>query len=269
MKRLDYDRYRDNLRIDTQDGIMTLALHNPEKLNANTDEMHWALSRIWDDIDADPDVSVVIFTGSGDRAFSAGGDPAKMKENALHMEHWVNTVREAKRIIFGMLACDKPIIARVNGHAVGFGSTLALAADLIVGVEGAKFGDPHCSSGLVCGDGGALLWPQQIGYALAKEFLYTGRLVTMEEAAKMGLINYAVPREELDAKVNELAQAIRQGAGRAIQLTKNVMNIPLRQAAISSMDLGMANELMSSQTEDHMEATNAFIEKRAPRFSGR
>ena len=269
MKRLDYDRYRDNLRIDTQDGIMTLALHNPDKLNANTDEMHWALSRIWDDIDADTDVSVVIFTGSGDRAFSAGGDPGKMKENILHPEHWVNTVREAKRIIFGMLACDKPIIARLNGHAVGFGSTLALAADLIVGVEGAKFGDPHCSSGLVCGDGGALLWPQQIGYALAKEFLYTGRLVTMEEAARMGLINYAVPREELDAKVNELAQAISRGAGRAIQMTKNVMNIPLRQAAVSSMDLGMANELMSSQTEDHMEATNAFIEKRTPRFSGR
>ncbi len=269
MKRPDYDRYRENLLIETRAGVMTVSLHNPEKLNANTDAMHWSLSRIWDDIDADPEVSVVIFTGSGDRAFSAGGDPTVMKRNAKNLDWWNNTAREAKRIIFGMLACDKPIIARLNGHAIGFGSTLALAADLIVGVEGAKFGDPHCSSGLVCGDGGALLWPQQIGYALAKEFLYTGRLVSMEEAAKMGLINHAVPREELDAKVNELAQAICQGAGRAIQLTKNVMNIPLRQAAISSMDLGLANELMSSQTEDHNEATNAFIEKRDPRFSGR
>lgn len=269
MRKPDYDRYTENLRIEKGGGIMTLSLHNPDMMNANTAAMHWSLSRIWDDIDADTDVSVVVFTGSGDRAFSAGGDATRMKENAESMDFWVNTVREAKRIIFGMLACDKPIIARLNGHAVGFGATLALAADLIVGVEGAKFGDPHCSSGLVCGDGGALLWPQQIGYARAKEFLYTGRLVRMEEAAAIGLINYAVPRDELDTKVNELASAIVKGATRAIQLTKNVMNIPLRQAALATMDLGMANELMSSQTEDHIEASNAFIEKREPRFSGR
>lgn len=265
----DYDRYGKNLRIEREDGVMTVSLHNPEKLNANTPEMHWSLSRIWDDIDADPEVSVVIFTASGERAFSAGGDPGLMKAQAQDTAHWLNLGREAKRIIFGMLACDKPIIARLNGHAVGFGSTLALACDLIVGVEGAKFGDPHCNAGLVCGDGGALLWPQQIGYALAKEFLYTGRLVRMEEAAAMGLINYAVPREELDAKVDELAQAISNGATRAIQMTKNVMNIPLRQAAQSTMDLGMANEFISSQTQDHLEANNAFLEKRDPKFSGR
>ena len=268
MQRIDYDRYRDNLLIETRDGVMTLTLHNPD-MNSNTDEMHWSLSRIWDDIDADPDVAVVIFTGWGERAFSAGGSPALMRQNLENIDHWVNTVREAKRLVYGMLACEKPIIARLNGHAVGFGSTLALAADLIVGVEGAKFGDPHCSSGLVCGDGGALLWPQQIGYARAKEFLYTGRIVSMEEAAAMGLINYAVPREELDTKVNELALAIANGAGRAIQMTKAVMNVPLRQTAIASMELGMANELISSQTEDHLEATEAFIAKRQPRFKGR
>jgi len=269
MKTPDYSRYTEDLRVEKQGGILTLTLDNPDKLNANTDHMHWSLSRIWDDIDADTEVSVVIFTGAGDRAFSAGGDPGKMRQNIETPGHWVNTVREAKRIIFGMLACDKPIIARLNGHAVGFGATLALASDLIVGVEGAKFGDPHCSSGLVCGDGGALLWSQLIGNVRAKEFLFTGRLVRMEEAAQIGLINYAVPREKLDAKVNELASAITNSAERAIQMTKNVMNIPLRQAALSMMDLGMANELLSSQTEDHLEATNAFIEKREPKFSGR
>ena len=265
----DYDRYLENLRIEKQGGVMTLSLHNPEKLNANTKAMHWSLSRIWDDIDADPEVAVVVFTGAGERAFSAGGDPKLMRQQLEDIDHWIRVSREAKRIIFGMLACDKPIIARLNGHAVGFGSTLALAADLIVGVAGAKFGDPHCNSGLVCGDGGALLWPQMIGYARAKEFLYTGKLVSMEEAAEIGLINYAVPREELDAKVDELAQAIANGAGRAIQMTKNIVNVPLRQTALSTMDLGMANELISSQTDDHREATEAFIEKRTPRFSGR
>lgn len=269
MRRPDYDRYLNDLSISRDGSILTLSLDNPEKLNANTEDMHWGLSRIWNDIDADPDVAVVIFTAAGDRAFSAGGDPAQLKKSIGNDEYWLNLAREAKHIIHGMLACNKPVIARLNGHAVGFGATLALASDIIVGVEGARFGDPHCNIGLVCGDGGALLWPQQIGYARAREFLFTGRLVKMEEAAEIGLINYAVPREELDAKVMELATAIASSPGRAIQLTKNVLNMPLRQAALATMDLGMANEMLSSHSEDHAEAVNAMLEKRDPSFTGR
>ena len=268
MRKPDYERYRENLRIDVEDHILTLTLHNPEKLNANTEAMHWSLSRIWDDIDADPDVHVVVFTGAGDRAFSAGGDPRHMQEMIDDPREWVNTAREAKRIIFNMLECDTPIIARLNGHAVGFGATLALASDLIVAVEDAKFGDPHVSTGLVCGDGGALLWPQMIGYARAKEFLYTGKLVTAREAAEMGLINHAVPRERLDEVVMDLARRIANGAARAIQMTKNAMNVPLRQAAHGAMDVGIANELISAGSEDHQEAVTAFLEKREARFKG-
>lgn len=269
MRRPDYDRYREDLSISLDGNILTLALDNPDRMNSNTDPMHWGLSRIWDDIDADPDVAVVVFTGAGDRAFSAGGDPAHMKRTLGDDPHWLKVAGESKRIVHGMLACNKPVIARLNGHAVGFGATLALASDIIVGVEGARFGDPHCNAGLVCGDGGALLWAQQIGYARAREFLFTGRLVRMEEAAAMGLINYAVPREELDAKVMELARPIASGAGRAIQLTKNVLNLPLRQAALATMDLGMANEMLSARSEDHEEAVNAMLEKRDPKFTGR
>ena len=265
----DYSRYTEDLKVEVEDRILTLTLNNPDQLNANTEAMHWSLSRIWDDIDADPDVQAVIFTGAGERAFSAGGDPAHLERNIGNADHWLRVSGEAKRIIFSMLACNKPVIARLNGHAIGFGSTLALAADLIVGVEGAKFGDPHCNAGLACGDGGALLWPQQIGRALAKEFLFTGRLVRMEEAAAIGLINYAVPREELDAKVMELARSIADGAGRSIQLTKNILNLPVRQEALASMDLGMANETLSSQSDDHREAVRSMIEKRKPSFTGR
>lgn len=264
----DYDRYGEYLRIEIAERILTLTLHNPEKLNASNDAMHWALSRIWDDIDADPEVHVVVLTGSGERAFSAGGDPRHMQEMIDDPRRFENTAREAKRIVFGMLACDKPIIARLNGHAVGLGATLALASDLIVAVEDAKFGDPHVSSGLVCGDGGALLWPQQIGYARAKELLFTGRLISAKEAAEIGLINRAVPRDQLDAVVMELARSIAGGAARAIQLTKNAMNVPLRQAAQAAMEVGLANELISSRSADHQEALNAFFEKRDPRFRG-
>ena len=264
----DYERYLENLRVEVKEHILTLTLHNPERMNANTEAMHWSLSRIWDDIDADPDVKVVIFTGAGDRAFSAGGNPAHMQEMINDPPLWDATAREAKRIIFNMLECDVPIIARLNGHAVGFGATLALASDLIVGVEGAKFGDPHVTTGLVCGDGGALLWPQQIGYVRAKEFLFTGRLINMEEAAEIGLINYAVPREELDERVMELARGIAGGAARAIRLTKNAINQPLRQIAHGVMDLGLATELDTARTGDHQEAVTAFLEKRDAHFKG-
>ena len=269
MRRPDYQRYTEHLSVEIQDRILTLTLNNPEKLNANTSPMHWGLSRIWDDIDADPEVLCVVFTGAGERAFSAGGDPAQMKMNLGDADYWLRISAEAKRIIHGMLACNKPIVARLNGHAVGFGATLALASDTTVGVKGAKFGDPHCNTGLVCGDGGALLWTQLAGYALAREFLFTGKLVSMEEAAALRLLNHAVPREELDAKVQSIARSITASAGRAIQLTKSVINLPLRQAALATMDLGMANEMISGYSEDHSEAVHAMLEKRAPKFTGR
>ncbi|MBW2242804.1 MAG: enoyl-CoA hydratase/isomerase family protein [Deltaproteobacteria bacterium] len=268
MIRPDYERYAEDLRIELADRVLRITLDNPDKLNANTDAMHWALSRIWDDIDADPDVAVVVLTGAGKRAFSAGGDPAQMKIARDNPAWWANTAREAKRILYGMLACDTPIVARLNGHAVGFGATLALACDLGVGVQGAKFGDPHHGVGLVCGDGGALLWPDRIGYARAKELLFTGRLIAMEDAAEMGLINYAVPRDQLDAKVDELVGEITRGPSRAIQMTKNAMNLRLRQAALATLEVGLANEMISAQTGDHLEAVNAMLEKRDPTFSG-
>lgn len=269
MNRPDYAHYTEHLSIATEGRVLRVTLNNPEKLNANTGPMHWALSRLWDDVDADPEVLCVVFTGAGDRAFSAGGDPAQMKQNLGNGDHWLHIAAESKRIIHGMLACNKPIVARLNGHAVGFGATLALASDITIGVRGARFGDPHCNTGLVCGDGGALLWAQLAGYVVAREFLFTGRLVTMEEAVELGLLNCAVPREELDAKVDSVVQAILGNPGRAVQLTKNVLNLPLRQAAMATMDLGMANELISSFSADHREAVDAMLEKRKPTFTGR
>jgi enoyl-CoA hydratase len=264
-----YDRYGEHLLIEKRDRVMRLSLNNPDKLNANTTAMHWSLSRIWDDIDADPEVLCVVFSAVGDRAFSAGGDPADMKASLGDQNHWLQISSESKRIIHGMLACNKPVVGRLNGHAVGFGATLALACDITVGVRGAKFGDPHCNMGLVCGDGGALLWSQIGGYAIAREFLFTGKLCAMEEAVALGLLNHAVPREELDAKVDSIVKAIVANPGRAVQLTKNALNLPLRQAALSTMDLGMANETLSAASEDHREAVEAMLAKRPPKFTGR
>jgi enoyl-CoA hydratase len=236
----DYSPYLKNLRVEVKDRILTLSLHNPDKLNANTPAMHAAMTRIWDEINDDRDVSLVIFTGTGDRAFSAGGDPAELKKMRDDPEAWWNTIVEARRIITRMLECDKPVIARVNGHAVGLGASLALCSDIIIAVEDIRIGDPHVGIGLVCGDGGALLWPQYLGYPKAKELLFTGELLTGRQAAELGLINYAVPREELDAKVGEIAQKILAQAPRAIRLTKSTMNLDRRSPGSHQRHAGEA-----------------------------
>jgi enoyl-CoA hydratase len=265
--KIDYSRYTENLIVDVKDRILTLTLNNPEALNSTTHHMHWALSRIWDDIHDDPEVSVVILTGAG-RAFSAGGGVKVMQDFLDDERLWWGTVTEARRILLGMLGCEKPIIARVNGHAIGFGATLALASDIIVADERARFGDPHVHIAMVAGDGGALLWPQAIGYPRAKEFLLTGDVITAQEALAMGLINHVVPAAELDAKVNAIAQKILNGPSKAIRWTKRTLNQPLLQLAQSVLDIGLAYESLSTRAvADHAEAVAAFREKRPPKFN--
>jgi enoyl-CoA hydratase len=266
--KIDYGRYTENLIVDVKDRILRLTLNNPEALNSTTYAMHWALSRIWDDIHDGPDVRVVILTGAG-RAFSAGGGVKMMQSFIDDSRLWWETVTEARRIILGMLGCEKPIIAKVNGHAIGFGATLALASDIIVADERARFADPHVSVAMVAGDGGALLWPQAIGYPRAKEFLLTGEPIGAKEAAAMGLINHAVPAAELDAKVDAIAGKLVNGAMKAIRWTKRTLNQPLLQLAQSMLDVGLFAEAMSVRdTQDHQEAVSAFGEKRPPVFKG-
>jgi enoyl-CoA hydratase len=266
---MDYSRYLPGLKVSVGDRILTLTLDRPEKRNANTPVMHADLSRIWDDIAQDPDVDVAIVTGAGEKAFSAGGDPAHMQAMIDDERLWQQTVVEGRRIIWRLLECDVPIIARVNGAAVGFGATLALACDIVVAADDARIGDPHVHAGLVAGDGGALFWPPLVGPARAKELLFTGELLTAQQAHALGLVNHVVPRAELDAKVMEIARKIRAGASRAIRMTKQLLNLPLRQQAHGLMDLGLAVETLSHRTRDHAEAVAAMREKRAAKFEGR
>ena len=156
----------------------------------------------------------------------------------------------------------------MNGAAAGLGATLALMCDVIIAADTAVIGDPHIKVGLVAGDGGAIIWPQLIGFARAKELLLTGDLLPAAEAARMGLINYAVPAAELDAKVDELAGKILGNPRWAVRWTKTVANMPLRELATRLLDPAMAYEILTNLTEDRREAVNAFIEKRPPNYSG-
>ncbi|MBN9563862.1 MAG: enoyl-CoA hydratase/isomerase family protein [Alphaproteobacteria bacterium] len=246
---------------------MTITLNAPESLNSFTGAMHNAMSRIWDDVNDDPEVHVVVLTGAG-RAFSAGGNVINMQKKIDDPASWDAGMPEAKRIVFRMLECDKPIIARVNGHAVGLGATVALLCDIIIAADTAKIGDPHVNAGLVAGDGGALIWPQLVGFARAKEYLLTGDLMSAAEAERIGLINHAVPADQLDEKVYGLARRLASGPMKSIRWTKQTINVPLRQLAHSMMDLSLSLETQSNLSKDHQEAVWAFGEKRKPNFTG-
>ncbi|MCY1228182.1 Crotonyl-CoA hydratase [compost metagenome] len=248
--------------------VLEITLNRPEQMNAFNAGLHAEMARVFTDANNDPDSDVVVLTGAG-RAFSAGGDIDSMKSATDDIDAFRTTAREAKQIIFSLLDCEKPIIAKVNGHAIGLGATIALFCDVIFAAETAKIGDPHVNVGLVAGDGGAVIWPQLIGYARAKEYLLSGEPLSAADAARIGLINHAVPAAELDERVNQFADRLAAGATAAIRWSKVSVNIGLKQLAHSIMDTSIAYEWLSSRSQDHREAANAFSEKRKPVFTGK
>ena len=265
--KVDYSGYKDFL-FERRGTILTVTMNRPATLNAVTGEMHEELSRLFYDIGMDEETHVCIFTGAG-KAFSAGGDIDGMQllyEKPALFEY---SIHEAKKMIFGLLDCEKVIICRLNGDAVGLGATLALFCDIIIADESARLGDPHVRVGLAAGDGGAIIWPQLIGYARAKQYLLSGDLIGAKEAAQIGLINFAVPTAELDKKVNEWADKLANGAWKSIKFTKIATNMSLRQLAHSMMDACISYESICNLSEDHGEAIAAFREKRKPKFTGK
>lgn len=247
--------------------LLRITLNRPDALNAfnliQHDELPKALAFARDDAGSD----VILLTGAG-RAFSAGGDIAHIERNAANPELFDHEIEMAKAIIFNILDTDKPIVCRMNGHAVGLGATLGLFCDIIFAADTAKIGDPHVSLGLVAGDGGAVIWPQLIGLARAKEYLLTGDLIPAPRAAEMGLINYALPLGELDAAVDAFCAKLLGGAQQAIRLTKRLTNIELKRVTESVMPIGLDYEIQSVRSADHLEGIAALKEKRKPQFGG-
>jgi enoyl-CoA hydratase len=264
---VDYAGYQ-TLRFDRRGRILTVTIDRPEALNAVNAAMHEDLARVFRDVQDDPGSDVVVLTGAG-RAFCAGGDVAWFQAMIDDPAAFRRLVPEAKKIVFDLLDLEKPIVCRLNGAAAGLGATLALLCDVIVAADTARIGDPHVRMGLVAGDGGAVIWPQLVGFAKAKELLMTGEMLTAQEAERLGLINHVVPVAELDAKVYGLAEKLAGGATLAIRWTKTVVNIPLKEIAHTLMDASLAYEVMSNVSADHQEAVSAFREKRPARFTGR
>lgn len=263
---MDFSRYT-RFEFERQGRILTVRIAAPGAVNAVDGALHHELAHVFADLQADRESDLVVLTGKG-RAFCAGGDFDWFEETIREPARFRDIGFEAKRIVTSLLELEKPIICRLNGAAAGLGATIALLCDVIVANETALIGDPHVKVGLVAGDGGAVIWPALIGMARAKEFLLTGDLMTGAKAAEIGLVNHAVPAEQLDARVAEIAGRILGNPRHAVRWTKLVMNQPLKQLAVQSMDASIAYETLSNMTADRAEAVAAFRERRQPKLTG-
>jgi enoyl-CoA hydratase/carnithine racemase len=261
-----YPEY-ESLTLRREGHVLYMNLNRPDILNATNAQTELDLVHFFSEVNRDNDVRAIVFSGEG-KAFSAGGDFDYMRELIEYPEKARDAIQVGKRVVFSMLDCVKPIIARLHGHAIGLGATLALFSDVCFAADHVRIADPHVTVGFVAGDGGAIIWPQLIGYNRAKEFLMSGEALPASEAARIGLINHAVPADQLDDAITEYVNKVINNPPRAVQWTKVAVNIGLKQVANSIMDASLVYEILSGRTDDHREALQALAEKRKPVFTG-
>jgi enoyl-CoA hydratase len=267
---VDYSRY-ECLKIEKEGKLAIVTLNQPETGNRIAHQFHVELQDIWADLARDKGVNAILLQGSG-KYFSVGGNVKGMLDRPggdVFEEGEMMEPSGGRRIVQNILDCEQPVVCAINGDCIGLAATVALLCDITVASETARIGDPHVRIGLVAGDGGAVIWPLLVGPNRAKEFLMRGTLIKGVDAARMGLVNHAVPVEQVYAKAREIAEELANGPTWAIRWTKLSVNKQLKDQFNLIMDTSYALEMMSFQTEDHKEAVRAFVEKRKPVFTGR
>ena len=256
------------LRLERVGQVLRVTIDHPSSpLNAVDDRLHQDLTALFAGLKRENEARAILLTGRG-RAFSAGGDfawfPALQEPGRLEALR-----RDAKQLIWDLLDVEVPIVAAVNGHAMGLGASIALLCDVIFMADTATIADPHVKVGIVAGDGGAAIWPLAVGPARAKEYLLTGDPLTAAEAERIGLVNHVVPAAELDAAAMAFATRLAAGAPLAVRYTKLAVNKLVKDALNVAFDTSTALELLTFHSEDHQEALAALREKRPPVFKGR
>jgi enoyl-CoA hydratase/carnithine racemase len=249
------------------DVLRVTIAHPTSPLNAVDEALHGDLTRLFADLRRESDARAVLLTGRG-RAFSAGGDFAWFPQ--LREPGRMEALRrDAKQLIWDLVDVEVPIVAAVNGPAMGLGASIALLCDVIFMADTAVIGDPHVKVGIVAGDGGAVIWPLALGPARAKQYLLTGDPLSAAEAERIGLVNRVVAAADLDREAMAFAERLAAGAPLAVRYTKLAVNKLVKDALNVAFDTSTALELVTFQSEDHQEALAALREKRPPVFKGR
>jgi enoyl-CoA hydratase/carnithine racemase len=258
----------DKLLVSLEGGIKRITFNRPERRNSVDVEtielLHQAIQR-----SAEDESKVVVLTGTGE-AFCAGADLQATSERDIKSIDVTASLRQhTNPTILAMRRLPKPIIARVHGHAVGVGCNYALASDILVASEQAKFGQVFVKIGLMPDGGSTFFLPRLVGYAKAFELMATGDIISAQDALKLGLLNRVVPFEELDATVDGIASRLAQAAPIALRKIKEGLNHGLTSDLASALDFEAVNQGECFQSNDFMEGVNAFLEKRKAQFQGR
>lgn len=260
----------DFLIYDQAGAIVTLTMNQPEQRNPLTGntaipELLAAIDRIHDD----RQVRCVILTGNGP-SFCSGGDIQEMKRQASpevsEMDIRHDYRRGVQRMAHRLFNLEVPVIAAINGHAIGAGLDLACMCDIRIAAERAKFAASFIKMGIIPGDGGAWLLPRTVGMSRAAELAFTGDMIDAQQALAWNLISYVVPNDQLMDAAREMAGRIARHAPHSVRLSKRLMREALRSGFDTVLELSAVYQAVSHKTSDHAEAVNAFLEKRSPRF---
>jgi enoyl-CoA hydratase len=250
-----------SILVRSEGPVRVVTLNRPAHANAVNHEMHSSFARLWPTLADDEDARAVVLTGAGS-AFSAGGDLVQWLEN--YVENPVTRragMREARRIVREMIEFPLPIIAAVNGPAVGFGCSIAVLCDIVLMADDAFFADTHVASGIVAGDGGSVMWPLLMSLLRAKEYLLLGERIPADVAVSIGLANRVVPRDELAGEAMRLAEKLSALSPRAVQDTKRALNLHIERAINGILEFGISAETECFTTPEHRAAIERYIDR--------
>jgi enoyl-CoA hydratase/carnithine racemase len=257
----------ETLQVTRDHHVVTVEMHRPGALNAMNTAMGRELLDCFEKLFWDKEARVVILTGSGEKAFCVGGD---LKERqGMTDDAWRDPHIIFEQAAFRVLRCPQPVIAAVEGFAMGGGCELAVLSDFVVASETAVFAVPEVTRGIFPGIGGTQLLPRIVGTPFAKEMIFTGRRVAAEEAKSVGLINHVAPAGQALAKAREIASTIAQNGPIAVRQAKKAIAWGSEADLETGMMLAIEAYNITVNTEDRLEGVRAFNEKRAPEFQGR
>ena len=251
-----------NIIFEKEENIATITFNRPEAMNALNNQTRAEFRAAIDDVASDDEIKVLILTGSG-KAFVAGSDIKEFNATTPFVAHNIMRLGEMVEQL------EKPVIAAVNGFCLGGGNEIAMACDIIVASEKAKFGQTEINIGIIPGGGGTQRLQRLIGVCRAKELIFTGDIIRAEEAERLGLVNRVVPVDDLMPAAKEIAAKIAAKSAAALKLAKQAVNYGMQTNLASGLKYEYEMYALSLSLEDKEEGVNAFLEKRAPKFVGR
>lgn len=250
----------DAVRVESDGPVRIVRLSRPEQLNAVDEDLHLALTRVFPLLSADPEARVAVITGEG-RAFSAGGDFGLLERMTNDRELRRRVIAEGRELVLNMVRCRVPVVAAVNGPAVGLGCSVIALSDVVYMAESAYLADPHVTVGLVAADGGPLTWPLHTSLLLAKEYAFTGERIGAARAKEIGLANHVCPDGEVLPAALAAARKIAALPRQAVEATKRVLNLHLERAVLATIDFALAAETESFETTELRDNVARFLRR--------